>query len=106
MHQHMARTDQLESNFAEKDLQVLEGEFSMSQKLASFSSFLPFFLGCLSLFSVLCVFFFNYYYLVLIVLIFLPHGKYAGFIQAASAFRKAVILSHPLLSSSREDFQA
>lgn len=57
-----------------------------------------------SLFS--AYFFFNYYYLVLIVLIFLPHGKYAGFIQAASAFRKAVILSHPLLSSFREDFQA
>lgn len=42
----------------------------------------------------------------LIVLVCLPHDKYAGFIQAASAFRKAVILSHPLLPSFREDFQA
>lgn len=102
MHQHMPWTDQLESSFVEKGLQIQGEKRNMSQKLAS--SFLPFLLGCFSLFSLLCIFFF--YYLMLTVLIYLPHGKYAGFIQAASAFRKAVILSHPLLPSFREDFQA
>lgn len=80
MHQH-ATDYQLESSFVEKDLQVLEEELNMSQKLASFSSFLPFSLGCFSLFSVLCIFYI-FHYLMLIVLICLPHGKYAGFVQA------------------------
>lgn len=74
MHQHMPWTGQLESSFIENDLQILEEELNMSQKLASFSSFLPFFLGCFSfsLFSVLCIFYF-FHYLVLIVLICVPH---------------------------------
>lgn len=52
VHQHVPRTDQLETSFVEKDLHVLEEELNMSQKLASLSYFLPFFSWLL--FLILC----------------------------------------------------
>lgn len=103
MHQHVPWTDQLESSFVEKDLQLLGEELNMSQKLASLSFFLTFFLGCFSLFSLLYIFFsLSDAYCSNLSSSWQICRLYSGCL----CFQEGCNIVSPLLPSFREDFQA
>lgn len=88
----------------------IQKDLENSPKLGifSFEVVTLFLLSCLFswlLFLILCsMYILSFHYLMLTVLICFPPSKYAGFVQAASAFREAETLSHSLLPSFRKDF--